>query len=374
MSFVKNKYNKILKEAGIDEKEFQAHKDSVYRRIFWNGSLGFGESYMDGDWDSCDVYELLCKILNYSRNNHVEFKNGFAAFFLTIFNLFGNLQSKARSFIVGETHYNTSNFLFTKMLDKNMIYSCGYWKGAKDLDEAQENKLKLVFDKLNLKKGMEVLDIGCGWGGAAKFVAERYGVKVTAITISTEQAKLAEEVCKGLPVKVLVKDYRDLNMNDHFDRIYSIGMFEHVGRKNYKDYMKKCRELLKDDGLFVLHTIGKSYRNKYPPVDPWIEKYIFPNGYIPALSDVTKSAEHIFEVEDIQNFGPDYTKTLLSWRKNFIDNWDDIKKESVYDERFYRMWTYYLSICAAAFKVRNLQLFHFVLSKHGEKDRYDSPR
>jgi cyclopropane-fatty-acyl-phospholipid synthase len=254
------------------------------------------------------------------------------------------------------------------MLGSRMVYSCGYWKEAADLDAAQEAKLELVFRKLGLKPGMRVLDIGCGWGEALKMAAERYGVEGVGVTISVEQAAYAKQLCAGLPIDIEVMDYRVLQ--GKFDRILSIGMFEHVGVKNYRRYMQVARSLLKDDGLFLLHSIGGN--TSVHDTDPWIQRYIFPNGMLPSISQIGQTTEGLFVMEDWHNFGVDYDKTLLAWRRNFEQSWDDVKHE--FNSTFYRMWRFYLSSCAASFRARKNQLWQVVLSPDGMPGGYVAPR
>jgi cyclopropane-fatty-acyl-phospholipid synthase len=282
-----------------------------------------------------------------------------------------NMQSKSRAYEVGKKHYDAGNELYKYMLDKRMNYSCGYWKNAKNLDQAQENKLNLICKKLELKPGMTVLDIGCGWGGFAKFAAEKYKVKVLGITISKEQAKLAQKNCRGLDVKIKLQDYRSLNKK--FDRVVSIGMFEHVGFKNYREFMKIVSNCLKSDGLFLLHTIGSKDSTFRPGGEPWLNKYIFPNGQLPSAKQIAEASEKYFVLEDWHNFGQDYDLTLIEWHSNFIKNWDKIKKTGDYDERFKRMWEYYLLSCAGCFRSRYVQLWQVVFSKD-KKEKYISVR
>jgi len=248
------------------------------------------------------------------------------------------------------------------MLDKRLTYTCAYWDNAETLDEAQEAKLDLVARKINLKEGMKVLDIGCGWGSFAKYAAEKYGAEVVGITVSKEQVKLARELCKGLPVEIRLQDYRDVD--GKFDHIVSLGMIEHVGQKNYRTFMNIVHRCLKDEGLFLLHTIGNNKSVK--KCDPWIEKYIFPNGMLPSIKQLAKSFEGLFVVENWHNYGTHYDKTLMAWFKNFTGNLDKIKH--IYDNRFYRMWKYYLLSCAGSFRARKIQLWQIVLSKKGLKD------
>jgi cyclopropane-fatty-acyl-phospholipid synthase len=267
--------------------------------------------------------------------------------------------------VVGEKHYDIGNDLYEKMLDSRMIYSCGYWKDAQNLDEAQENKLELTCRKLKLAAGQKVLDIGCGWGGTARYMAEHYGVEVVGATISQAQAELARTRCAGLPVEILLMDYRDLK--GRFDKIVSIGMFEHVGPKNYRTYFSKVSELLKEDGLFLLHTIGSN--TSAISTDPWIERYIFPNGVIPSAQQISAAFEGCFVMEDWHNFGSYYDQTLMAWRENFDRAWPELKQS--YDERFRRMWDYYLASCAASFRARDNQLWQIVLSKKGLAGGWD---
>ena len=276
-----------------------------------------------------------------------------------------NAQTKKRAYIVGKEHYDIGNNLFSLMLDERMNYSCGYWRNAHSLEEAQTNKLDLVCRKLHLKPGMTVLEIGSGWGGFAKYAAENYSVRVHGITISKEQMSYARTSCEGLDVSFELKDYRDLNKE--YDCIVSIGMFEHVGYKNYRNYMKVANRCLKEEGLFLLHTIGRN--NSGYATDPWINKYIFPNGMTPSAAQICESSQGLFVIEDWHNFGQDYDATLMSWYKNFQNNFDALSE--LYDERFKRMWEYYLLMCAGSFRSRRTQLWQLVMSKKGVKGGYN---
>ena len=338
--------------------DIEVHNKELYRRVLSQGSLGLGESYMDGWWDCYALDEFFYKILSAELDEKVR---NWKVLIQHLRASFLNLQRKSRAFYIGERHYDIGNELYKLMLDKRMAYSCAYWKRAGTLDQAQEAKLDLIARKINLKKGMKVLDIGCGWASFAKYAAEKYGAEVTGVTVSKEQVKLGSEQCKGLPVEIRLQDYRDLD--EKFDHVVSVGMIEHVGQKNYRTFMKVVHRCLKDGGLFLLHTIGgnKSVKN----CDPWIEKYIFPNGMIPSIKQLATSFEGLFVVEDWQNYGADYDRTLMAWFKNFDENWNKIKH--IYDERFYRMWKYYLLASAGSFRARKNQLWQIVLSKKGLK-------
>ncbi len=346
--------------------DIQVKNENLYSRLLKNPSLNLGESYMAGWWDVQQLDKFFSKLLKANLDQKIR-KSPQLLWQLGL-NIIFNYQNKRHAFEVGEKHYDLGNNLYSAMLDSRKVYTCGYWKKATNLEEAQEAKLDLVCQKLNLKPGQKILDIGCGWGSFAKFAAERYGVEVVGITVSKEQAKLAQELCLGLPVKILLKDYRDLN--EKFDHIVSLGMFEHVGPKNYRNFMQIVRRSLKDNGLFLLHTIGHDYSTT--SLDPWIEKYIFPNGMLPSLKQIATATEKLFIIEDWHTFGADYDKTLMAWFKNFDQNWGKIKAQ--YGERFYRMWKYYLLSCAGSFRSRNNNLWQIVLSKEGVPGGYKSIR
>ena len=228
--------------------------------------------------------------------------------------------------------------------------------------------MDLICRKMGFKSGMKILDIGGGWGGFAKYAAEKYNVKVLGITVSREQVEFARKFCNGLPVEIKLQDYRELK--NIFDRIVSIGMFEHVGIRNYRTYMKVVHRCLALDGLFLLHTIaGNSSVNT---TDPWINKYIFPNSMLPSAKQITSTAEGLFVLEDWHSFGTDYDKTLMAWHKNFEKNWDKFK--SCYSGRFYRMWRYWLLSAAGSFRSRICQLWQIVFSKGGIPSGYKSIR
>ncbi len=345
--------------------DIRVNNNRLYRRVLAQGSLGFGEAYMDGWWDTESLDQLIFRVLRARLDQRFR---SFVVLMAALKAKLLNCQSSRRAFQVGERHYDIGNDLYRHMLGSHMIYSCGYWRKARNLDDAQRDKLDLSCRKLHLEPGQKVLDIGCGWGGTARYMAQNFGVEVLGITVSTAQAELARENCQGLPIEIRVQDYRDIE--GRFDRIVSIGMFEHVGHKNYRTYFHKVAGLLKDDGLFLLHTIGGNVPTER--TDPWIDKYIFPNGVIPSARQISSSFEGCFVLEDWHNFGPDYDKTLMAWHQNFIAAWPELKRN--YDERFRRMWNYYLLSCAGAFRARSNQLWQIVLSKRGLPDAYDFPR
>lgn len=329
-----------------------------FKRVLQEGSLGLGESYMDGWWecDRLDIFfqRVLSAKLDQQLPHHFRDTLRVAAARLT------NLQSRKRAWIVGKEHYDLGNDLFTRMLDPYMQYSCGYWKQASTLEEAQQAKLQMICEKLQLEPGMLLLDIGCGWGGLAEYAARHFNVSVVGVTISAEQQKLAQARCEGLDVTIQLQDYRDLNQQ--FDRIVSVGMFEHVGPKNYATYFDVVNRNLKPDGIFLLHTIGANKTDNN--VDPWIDKYIFPNGCLPSVRHIADASEPFFVMEDWHNIGADYALTLMQWYQRFLDAWPELSDK--YGERFKRMFTYYLNACAGAFRARDIQLWQVVFT-HGKQ-------
>lgn len=346
--------------------DIRIHDDRFYSRVLRDGSLGFGESYMAGWWDAESVDELVSKLL--TADLHKKVSRSPKLFFQLVKAIVLNPGSPKRAHEIGEKHYDIGNDLYERMLDSRMVYTCGYWKDALDLEEAQEAKLDLVCRKIGLKAGDRVLDIGCGWGSFARFAAKRYGAHMIGITISKEQVELAKKRCEGLPVEIRLQDYRDVK--ETFDHVISLGMFEHVGYKNYRTYMEVVKRVLKPGGLFLLHTIGGNTSGK--TTDPWIDKYIFPGSMLPSPKQVTNAIEGMFVLEDWHNFGPDYDKTLMAWFNNFDQHWGEIK--NTYGEAFYRMWKYYLLACAGSFRCRYNQLWQIVLSPNGVSGGYDSVR
>jgi cyclopropane-fatty-acyl-phospholipid synthase len=344
----------------------QVHDERLYDRVLAGGSLALGEAYMDGWWDAEDLSGFFTRVHLARLERYVG--RDLETLMIVAKALLLNLQSRARAHDVVKVHYDIGNDLYTAFLDPFNQYTCGYFKGTDDLNVAQEQKLDLICRKLGLKKGDTVLDIGCGWGGFAKFAAERYGVVVTGISISDEQVAYAKEFCKGLPVTIEKKDYRDVT--GIFDKVLICGMIEHVGYKNYRGIMEVVHRVLKDDGMFLLHTIGTSVSET--TTDPWIHKYIFRNGHLPSIRQISRAIEGFFVMEDWHDFGAYYDQTLMAWFKNFDAAWPRLKEK--YGDRFYRMWKYYLLCSAGSFRSRKNQLWQVVLSKNGVPGGYTSVR
>ena len=364
--------SRLLASAGITVNgnnpwDIRVHREDFYSRVLKYGSLGLGESYMEHWWDCPRMDEFFYRVLTHHLNDYIKKDWRLKADILLSRLL--NSQHTDRAHLNASRHYDIGNDLFKTMLDKRLTYTCAFWDHAHTLDEAQEHKLDLTCRKLQLEAGMHVLDIGCGWGSFAKFAAERYDVKVTGITLSKEQATLAAQLCRGLPVDIRLTDYRELD--GKFDAIVSLGMFEHVGPKNYRAYMRMAHRSLKDGGLFLLHTIGGNSSSTMG--DKWLHRYIFPNAVIPSIRQIGQAIEKLFVMEHWENFSVNYDKTLMAWYANILQYRDQLAVR--YDDTFFRMWEYYLLSCAGSFRARQSQLWQIVLSREGVRGGYhfDAP-
>ncbi len=342
---------------GPNPWDIRVNDNRMYGRILRDKNLGLGESYMDGWWECPRLDELIYRIL--SRRLDEQMPGGLKLLVPVAQAFLFNRQSKRLSRVVAEQHYDLGNDLFTSFLDPYSQYSCAYFNGTDDLNHAQISKMNLICRKMGLRAEDRVLDIGFGWGGFAKYAAEHYGCTITGINISTEQVQFAKEFCKDLPVHILHCDYRDVDGT--YDKIVSVGMFEHVGIKNYRTFMEVAHRRLKPGGVFLLHTIGGN--ESEIRTDPWISKYIFQNGVLPSIAQISKACEGLFVVEDLHNLGPHYDKTLMAWNDNFQRAWPSLSAK--YEERFKRMWEYYLLSCAGGFRARYIQLWQIVLTKYG---------
>lgn len=340
---------------GPEPWDIQVRDDRFYARALKDGSLGLGETYMEGWWDCRRIDEFICRLLKGRLEEKIRGNLRYLTAYLRAW-LF-NLQSPSRARIIARRHYDLGNELFFSFLDPYNQYSCAYFQGTDDLAQAQEKKLELICRKIDLQREDRVLDIGCGWGGFARFAAEKYGCAVTAVNISREQIRFVLESCKKLPVQVLNEDYRQIR--GAFDKIVSVGMFEHVGPKNYRAFMKVAHRCLKEKGIFLLQTIGSNFSRIN--CDPWINRYIFPNGMLPSIAQIARAAERLLVIEDVHNLGPHYERTLLAWNDRFQKAWTRLSGR--YDQTFKRMWEYYLLSCAGSFRARNIQLWQIVMAK-----------
>lgn len=352
----------MLGMAGIEvgggaPHDIVVHDRRFYPRVARDGSLGLGETYVEGWWDCPAVDQMITRILRADLPERVRKNWRLLAGALRA--RWFNLQSRDRSFQVGEHHYDLGNDLYRTMLDRRMVYTCGYWKDAATLDEAQEAKLDLVCRKLGLRPGMRVLELGCGWGSFARYASERYGVEVTGYSVSREQVALGRELCAGLPVELRLEDYR--SARGTYDRVLSIGIMEHIGYKNYRTYMEVVARCLAPGGVSLVHTIGGG--SGEPLADAWTRRYIFPNGSLPSVAQLARAMEGIFNFEDLHSFGPHYDPTLMAWYRNFAAAWPQLKARL--PERFFRLWSYWLLMSAAAFRARHVHLYQVVMTPRG---------
>lgn len=346
---------------GINDWDPQVYDETVYENIARGGYVALGESFMERKWDVRRLDELVARIQGGGLRWTTIFSGGIFAHWLTS-KLF-NLQTGKRAYHVGKEHYDLGNDLYESMLDKRMVYTCAYWKRAKNLDEAQEAKLDLICRKIGLKIGERVLDIGCGWGSFVKYAAEKYGARCVGLSISEEQIRYARERCRELPIEFVIIDYQKYIPNEEFDHIVSIEMFEAVGHKNYRTYMRLVHQWLKSGGRFLLQTIGTTHHR--PLADPWLNKYIFPNGVLPNERLIRKAIRGIWTVNDWHDISSDYDRTLLSWWENFKNAYSTLDQKK-YTDRFYRMWQYYLLSCAGGFRAGYLTDWQILMTKDGE--------
>ncbi len=336
--------------------DIQVRDARTYQRILRDGTIGVGESFTEGWWD-CQALDQLIERVVRARLYDVLAKSWALRVQVVRSRVF-NLQA-TRAFEVGERHYDAGNDLYREMLGPRMVYTCAYFKNTDSLDAAQEAKLDLVCRKIGLEAGMRVLDLGCGWGGFAAFAAERYGAQVVGYTVSREQAAWAKEHYAALPVEIRLDDYR--RATGTYDAVVSIGLMEHVGPKNHRPYMELAARLLAPGGRVFVHTIGGATARTH--IDPWFDKYIFPNAAIPTLGQLATAMEQILVPEDVQNIGPHYDRTLMAWWANFDAAWPRLRAK--YGDAFYRTWKFYLMVSAAYFRTREHNLYQIVATPAG---------
>lgn len=346
-----------IRVGGTRPWDIEVHDDRFYQRILRDGSLGFGESYVEGWWDSAALDRTMDRVCRAHLRDHVEDNWVLLAHAVKARVL--NRQSATRAFEVAHRHYDIGNELYEAMLDDRMLYTCAYWEDAATLDDAQEAKLELVCEKLGLRRGMRVLDLGCGWGGFAAYAAEHYGVTVTGYTVSAEQVRWAKEHYAHLPIDIRHDDYR--RATGTYDAVVSIGLMEHVGPKNYRGYMELVDRLLAPGGIGFIHTICGNRATTH--IEPWFDKYVFPNAVLPSPGAVLTAMERLFVIEDVHNIGEHYDRTLMAWWHNFDHAWPELAGS--YGPTFYRIWKYYLLGCAGAFRSRENQLCQFVFTRPG---------
>lgn len=351
---------------GPDPWDIQVLDPRFYRRVL-RGSLGLGESYVDGDWTVGQLDAFFRRVITAGMAGSLVASVG--RMLLELRSRLTNMQTRRRSLAVAEQHYDLDHRLYEHVLGPWNQYTCCFFDGTDDLEQAEVKKLEMICSKLEIGPGDRVLDIGCGWGGFAKYAASTRGCHVTGISLSSEQIDYARRFTAGLPVEILRCDYRDLpaiRPPGSFDKILICGMIEHVGYRNYRQLMEVVQRMLAADGLFLLHTIGNSSNSTI--ADPWLIRYIFANSMLPSMEQLCRSLTGLFVVQDWENYGRYYPPTLAAWQRNFETNWHRIQAiaaRTSFDERFRRMFNYYFLSCKAAFEVESIHLWHIVMSRPG---------
>jgi cyclopropane-fatty-acyl-phospholipid synthase len=328
-----------------------------------HGTLEAGRAYADCDWECTALDEFAARLVRTRRPSEVfpRWRR-----LLRLANHIGNPQGRRRA-RDAVRHYEGRFELFEAMLGPTLTYSCGYWEKARTLDDAQTAKHDLVCRKLGIEPGMRILDVGCGWGALAEHAARHYGAVVTGVTLADEQAAIARTRNSGLPVTILARDYREVE--GRFDRVVSLGMFEHVGPRNYRTFFRKLSGWLAPGGLALLHSIGGL--TSTTTTDPWLNEFIFPGSVLPSEAQIARASEGLFVLEDWHNFGAYYDRTLSAWNENVSRAWTG--ELSDYPETFQRTWRYYLLTCAGLFRARVAQLWQLVLSPQGVPGGYRRP-
>ena len=364
--------SRLLAEADIEVGGRRPWDIQVNDSRFWHrslrGSLGFGEAYMDGYWDAESLDAVFRRLIRAgaTRSRIQRINQGM----LAALSRLSNRQTRARSQVIAETHYDLDHRLYASFLGPYMQYSCNFFNHASTLEQAEKEKLEMVCNKLDLRGREKVLDIGCGWGGFAHYAAQTRNCRVTGVNISHEQVKFARRKTAGLEAEILRCDYRDLPKRfdeGHFHKAVSIGMFEHVGYRNFGCFFDIVHRSIRDDGLFLLHTIGSNRPGIH--TDPWLEKYIFRNSVLPSAAQIAKAVQGLFVIQDWENYGHYYARTLAEWRDRFEAHWPSISAlegPHPFDGRFRRMFRYYLSSCKAAFETEFIHLWQIVLTKEGQ--------
>jgi cyclopropane-fatty-acyl-phospholipid synthase len=340
--------------------DIQVRNENFYLRLLRDGELGLGESYVDGWWDCPRVDMLVERLFEAEAEHYLKAKKPF--FLKNFLAKFINYQTRQRAFEVSRVHYDLGNLLFESTLGPTLSYTNGYWANAQTLEEAQIAKLEMTCKDLMLEPGMHILDLGCGWGSFARYAAEHYSVSVVGFTTSKQQFHYAQKYCQNLNVEIRYADYRDVT--ETYDRIVSLGTFKHIGVLNYRNHMQIVHDHLTREGIFLLHTVGTNLSKSIDNL--WITKYMYPDSVMPSISQIGKSIEDLLVMENWHNAGSDFDKTFMAWHKNFNANWDAIKV--YYDDRFFRMWNYYLLSCAGGFRARVVQMWQIVFSRSGLKD------
>lgn len=372
---------KLFNQVGVTSEDIKVKDDTFYSDLLNYKTLGLGEAYMNNKFETPNLEQLLLKLAklnDLSIFKLLEQLSFFEWFYFIPYIvwktwnklkfMFFNQQTIEKSKVVGQEHYDLPDVLYQNMLDQTKLYSCAYWDNCDNLYQAQLNKTKLIIDKLQISDGQQILEIGSGWGHIAAEIAIRYPkCNVTGISISQEQILYCQNKYSNIRnLNFILIDYRFIAKNS-YDRIYSVGFAEHIGFKNYKDFYNLTYDALKQNGLMLVHTICRNKENYGN--DPFIDKYIFRGAELTSASQILKVVESSqFHTEDLHEFGLYYAKTLEAWRSNFLLSYCELKQYHpvIFDQKFKRMWLFYLTISRIGFLNKTLRLTQFVFSKNNE--------
>jgi cyclopropane-fatty-acyl-phospholipid synthase len=367
MKFSKVFIKGLLLKAGITiggnkPYDIHVHNEAFYDLVMTSGSLGLGESYIEKYWDCAQIDEFINRIIRADLSSEVG--KDFKSLARIILAKVKNYQKASQSASDISEHYDIGDGWYESFLDNRMVYTCGYWKNATNLDEAQEAKLNLSCRKEKIEDGMHILDIGSGWGSYAKYVLENFkNVTVTGISNCKTHVQYATNTCKAYKNRVEFQLHDWGKIAGKYDAIASFGMFEHVGPKNYRRFMKKVyNSLSSDESLFLLHCISSNTATT--STDPYIQKRIFPGTVIPSVAGISKATDGLLKLEDWHLFGQDYDTTLMAWHNNFVKNFPELFKIGKFNERNFRKQVYYFCMCAGSFRANKNDLSQIVFSKN----------
>jgi cyclopropane-fatty-acyl-phospholipid synthase len=349
--------------------DMQVHNESTYARILKDGDLGAGESYMEGWWDCQQLGVMIEKVLRADVMSKVQLSLVDKA--KAVWSMLTGSKSTGSSKEQLCYHYDIGNDLYKAMLDPYMQYTCGFWRnGATTLEQAQLDKLDMICKKVNARQGCKWLDLGCGFSGLMKYATEKYSTVCTGYNLSTDQMGYGRDVlCAGLPITFVEGDFCKTlaSVKDgKFDVVTNVGSIEHCGVNRYREFMQNAYNCIADDGVFLTQSILSGSKDTQYSFLAFLNKYIFPGGVSPTLTQLSQAMEGLFVIEDVHNFGEDYAKTLAAWHANLTQAWASLSANNPkYTTKFKRMFDFYLLCCAGTFRARGLNLLQIVATKVG---------
>ena len=374
--FVRDLFSQVEIEVnGSNPWDPQVHNPAAYNMMVSRGSVGLGETYMHGYWDCEQLDQFFARVTSVDLRKLIPVN--FPTVSLAVGAYLKNRQLPKAAWEVGRMHYDLPDEVWEATLDSAMTGSCAYYRNPTDtLEEAQLNKCRMTLDKVGLKSGHSLLDIGVGWAAFSGLAAQEYGAHPIGITVSEGQKAYIHKRY-GEAIDVRVNPWQETELREPVDCIVSAEMFEHVGSDNYRSFFEFCRRSIKEDGLMNLHTIVRHTPSKH--IDPWMDKYIYPGGCIPTLGQITTAVHGLFHVVDVHDIGGHYPATLRAWMDNFRRNWDSVKslgsaRLGMDPEVFCRMWLYHYMASAGGFMSSRISVHQIVLSPNGVPGRYQSIR